>query len=157
MARDFFILLGKPSALFDVANADWVPCLNLGPSSRVPTRGSIPKKRGTIQKKSKRCDDNTPLSQRILDGEENNESPPSGILSAEEHEKIAKAETTPGIICQTEITSEGLSRLEDMYKSVLEENIALRKELITLKSLVNGMSDADEGLGTSDNEGKSVF
>lgn len=149
---------GKPSALFDVANADWVPCLNLGRSSQVSTRGFVTKKRGTIQKKSKRCDDNTPLSQRILDGEEDDEkrSPPAVILSAEEHERIAKAETTPGILCQTEITSEGLSRLEDMYKRVLEENIALRKELVTLKSLVNGMSDADEGLGNSDNEGATA-
>ncbi|XP_034235545.1 zinc finger and SCAN domain-containing protein 23-like [Thrips palmi] len=146
---------GKPSALFDVANADWVPCLNLGRSSRISTRSSVAKKRPTVQKKSKRCDDSTPLSHRIVDGDENDEKicPPTVSLSAEEHERIAKAETTPGIICQTEITSEGLSRLEDMYKSVLEENIALRKELITLKSLVNGMSDADEGLGNSDNEG----
>lgn len=130
---DFCLFQGKPSALFDVANADWAPSLNLGKSVQTFIKNSRAKK-GKNDKRNK-----------ILPPEKS---------SQEDYEKKMAAISVPGVACQTEITCEGFRRLEDMYKKVLEENIALRKEIETFRSLARGHNEHDEALMNSDYEGK---
>ncbi|KAJ1520604.1 hypothetical protein ONE63_003715 [Megalurothrips usitatus] len=139
---------GKPSALFDVANADWAPCINLGKTlcglnkkgqlKRIPVRSRRAKSKNDEESvKSEPEEEEQVLSQE--NGDE------------EDIKRIAIAESIPGVASQTEITCEGFARLEDLYKKVLEENIALRREVANLKSLVAGRME--EELAHSDNEG----
>ncbi|KAK3913398.1 Zinc finger protein 771 [Frankliniella fusca] len=140
---------GKPSALFDVANADWAPSLNLGETSSCLTRskGKGYQKQSKMRRKKQERDEGPELSCEIKiepieeDIEEN-------ILNFTSND-------VPGTGCQTEISWEGFTRLEEMYKKVLEENIAMRKELESLKSLVREPSDEEDPLAISDNEGSS--
>ncbi|KAE8749205.1 hypothetical protein FOCC_FOCC004112 [Frankliniella occidentalis] len=145
-------ITGKPSTLFDVANADWAPSVNLGKSASCLTRSKGYQKRTTARRK-KGKDEETEFSCQIKGDRIKKEVEDNPLI--EEDERKVTFDDVPGTGCQTEITCEGFTRLEEMYKKLLEENIAMRRELETLKSLVREPSDIEDPLAMSDNEGSS--